>query len=888
MPIEEVNRGLIGNDPNADTIREAFRKVNGNFVLVNDNIDIKLELTISTGATVAQIKNQVNALPQFTVTEKQSLWLVCTAYEDDEVTLFRRDLYKIFNKGAGTYGVGSLTPFEVEDFEKVDQYINTPPPTINQDNIMIVKRLRVIGTGNTAILLSINSLRSYVVTETQSVLFVVMLRADVFASYSTYKYQMVNKGKGTYGAGATQLELDDLELIYQNVPVVTDVEDDPRTDSIDYGTLTGQNISSWLNVHSLITIQPQDEGYTLFTGTIDGVAQSYLWIGEPGSYGTGALQSTAADFQLLSETTPVVPAIPLAGTDSPITGKLEFESNNDDIFGLITTNTITGYTGFIGFDEFGVPMLFLRYGDNFQSSFGLDENGFILNSNDPNCFGFGSQTDFTERALQNPLAYLQVKGIIQLINDAIAGGGGSGTLQDLASVIIHGATSATGFTIGADGVLTVINPNEIITQVPDGRKSRLTHNGLELQASTSGFKVRISGGTQSADHVVLLQDKSYTVAGLDDISTAIDTALASIYRPAGNYDASGGTFPTSGTGPSGGIRRGDVFNVSVAGSIAGEMYDVGDTFYANTANPGQVAANWKRFEVNTSQATSSYRGTILLFNSTGTSTSGTIDQNALTLLLASKANDNAVVHAAGDETVTGQKIFTSSADSFVAEVRSTGANNNAPALIITVPSTGTKKGFQIRSATNSEGTTFGLGWASFEYSIGGGNKPGLALGDGTSSNRDTNIYRDAANVLKTDDKFVAALGLDSGSSKITNVATGTASTDAVNKNQLDALNTLSAAINVSSNLTLSLAMFGKNGELDLFVNAAAGAITVTLPTSATMEGYKVNVIKTDASANAVIVKGAGTTNINQANTYSLTTQNQTATIKSNTTQYWIF
>lgn len=49
-----------------------------------------------------------------------------------------------------------------------------------------------------------------------------------------------------------------------------------------------------------------------------------------------------------------------------------------------------------------------------------------------------------------------------------------------------------------------------------------------------------------------------------------------------------------------------------------------------------------------------------------------------------------------------------------------------------------------------------------DYQTGG--KPHLTFGDGASLAQDTNLYRNAANVLKTDDKLVAALGIGVGNS----------------------------------------------------------------------------------------------------------------------------
>ena len=118
------------------------------------------------------------------------------------------------------------------------------------------------------------------------------------------------------------------------------------------------------------------------------------------------------------------------------------------------------------------------------------------------------------------------------------------------------------------------------------------------------------------------------------------------------------------------------------------------------------------------------------------------------------------------------------------------------------------------------------------------------------------------------------------------VPTPTASGEATNKGYVDGLK-LSAILNITANRTVTIADFTSNGELDIFVDATSATVTVTLPTAALMAGYKINVIKTDVSVNSVTVKGAGTTNINMANTLVLATQYQSTTIKSNSTQYYV-
>ena len=82
--------------------------------------------------------------------------------------------------------------------------------------------------------------------------------------------------------------------------------------------------------------------------------------------------------------------------------------------------------------------------------------------------------------------------------------------------------------------------------------------------------------------------------------------------------------------------------------------------------------------------------------------------------------------------------------------------------------------------------------------------------------------------------------------------------------------------------------YGANGYAVFYVNATSGAVTITLDTAANMLNRNVKVIKTDSSANTVTVKGNGSTNINGANTFLLTSQYSNTVISSNGTQYYIF
>jgi hypothetical protein len=103
--------------------------------------------------------------------------------------------------------------------------------------------------------------------------------------------------------------------------------------------------------------------------------------------------------------------------------------------------------------------------------------------------------------------------------------------------------------------------------------------------------------------------KAYADQVLIDAKSYADGLVTSILRDAGNYDASVGTWPTTGTGSAGAVRKGDTYNVTVAGTLGGRLYDINDSFRALVNNPGQTNSNWAPYESNTGQATEAQRGT---------------------------------------------------------------------------------------------------------------------------------------------------------------------------------------------------------------------------------------------------------------------------------------
>jgi riboflavin transporter FmnP len=92
---------------------------------------------------------------------------------------------------------------------------------------------------------------------------------------------------------------------------------------------------------------------------------------------------------------------------------------------------------------------------------------------------------------------------------------------------------------------------------------------------------------------------------------------------------------------------------------------------------------------------------------------------------------------------------------------------------------------------------------------------------------------------------------------------------------------------ITANKTVTIAEFVNNNELVLRVSAAAGNVTITLPTFTSLQGYKVTVRKVDSSANSVTITGVGAINIDGAATLVVSGQYGKATIGADLVQYII-
>jgi len=125
----------------------------------------------------------------------------------------------------------------------------------------------------------------------------------------------------------------------------------------------------------------------------------------------------------------------------------------------------------------------------------------------------------------------------------------------------------------------------------------------------SSGNASIATGKSYQVNGVNLIDTDNTLAGNSDvkvpsqkaIKTYADGLVAGLLDYRGVYDASVNTYPaTGGSGTAGAILKGDMWVISVAGTLGGVAIQIGDSIIANTDTPGQTAGNWNTLNTNIS------------------------------------------------------------------------------------------------------------------------------------------------------------------------------------------------------------------------------------------------------------------------------------------------
>lgn len=127
-------------------------------------------------------------------------------------------------------------------------------------------------------------------------------------------------------------------------------------------------------------------------------------------------------------------------------------------------------------------------------------------------------------------------------------------------------------------------------------------SGLNTGDETNGTILTKLGYTpentanKATDFTVVNNTKFPTVQAA---KAYMDALVVGLIDDRGNYNASGNVFPSSGgSGTAGAILKGDLWFISVGGTLGGVLVNVGDQVRALTDTPGQTASNWAVSEAN--------------------------------------------------------------------------------------------------------------------------------------------------------------------------------------------------------------------------------------------------------------------------------------------------
>jgi hypothetical protein len=156
------------------------------------------------------------------------------------------------------------------------------------------------------------------------------------------------------------------------------------------------------------------------------------------------------------------------------------------------------------------------------------------------------------------------------------------------NLLTNQVISATDSVINAFGYLqkqisdnlTVLSSH--ITNTSNPHNVTKDQVGLGNVDNTSDTGKPVSTAQAAADTVVLDAAKSYA-----------DALVVGLLDDRGNYNASSNLFPAAGgSGPSGAVYKGDIWTVSVAGTLGNQVVEPGDLVRALINNPGQTGSGW--------------------------------------------------------------------------------------------------------------------------------------------------------------------------------------------------------------------------------------------------------------------------------------------------------
>jgi hypothetical protein len=236
----------------------------------------------------------------------------------------------------------------------------------------------------------------------------------------------------------------------------------------------------------------------------------------------------------------------------------------------------------------------------------------------------------------------------------------------------------------------------------------ILHNDIGAINMNSGGGLRLTDSRAGSAQIGWVYDADYSSnyidrslidyakgkALRDEAKSYADSLVVGLWDDRGNFDASGGTYPSSGgSGTSGAILKGDIWTVTVSGTLpTGQVVEAGDTIRALIDTPGNTQANWAIAQNNigytpvTNARTLTINGTAYDLSANRSWTVGdALISNPLSQFAATTSAQLAGVIS--DETGSGSLVFAIS-PTLVTPILGVATATTINKVTITAPATG--------------------------------------------------------------------------------------------------------------------------------------------------------------------------------------------------------
>jgi len=171
---------------------------------------------------------------------------------------------------------------------------------------------------------------------------------------------------------------------------------------------------------------------------------------------------------------------------------------------------------------------------------------------------------------------------------------------------INGATGATGAgstlqqvtdegnTIADSNYSQIIQANmNVFTDLTTSEQVSYGIDGMNKNDSSGFYNQQINFEAITSNGTLIIPNTNGKLTTEEYVDAEISAAVVGLLDDRGNYDASSNTFPSSGgSGTAGAILKGDLWTISVAGTLGGVAVTIGDVIRAKVDAPGSTSSNW--------------------------------------------------------------------------------------------------------------------------------------------------------------------------------------------------------------------------------------------------------------------------------------------------------